>query len=573
MVVQTNITILQSVLLEREYHSPTQKKQIFFIFNPAGVSVAVTSLTTRGWYGMVVWWYHTILRWYHTAWSSFSLVYYHHHIIWRWFADGPPQPCQYHHHMEKERHGHGDGPSDAAVASAIDNNFSLEEETTAKRTDLEICHEPPLSNEMTPTTNILTFRQHLTEIVQLTIPIIFSEIFQNTLPIIDLAFVGRLSKDDLAAAALATVWFNLWNATLMGFGTALDTLLAQAYGAAQYNVFAMWTGNGLLIFMVATVVMAGLMMLCEPVMRWLGQDKTLAHEAGRFAFRLVPGLFPYFAFKVLTKHLQTQDILLPGVVIGVLANVFNIFANWFLIHGLDMGLDGAPWATSLTRAAELLLIAAYFAWKRKTLLAKTWPVFSSSRLWQNDGKLLKGFLQLAGSGALALTAEAWSFEISTVLAGLLGTVELDAHIITLSIATFCYLSFPFAIAIATTIRIGHLIGDGRDKDAKRSSFASFCLTGIVQASLILIVWPSSAALGKLFSNDEDVSDLVAKLLPLSCVFMMADSIQSTAGGVLRGLGRQRLVLILNVIGFWILAVPFGATLTFAADVGVKGLVS
>ena len=141
---------------------------------------------------MVVWWYHTILRWYHTAWSSFSLVYYHHHIIWRWFADGPPQPCQYHHHMEKERHGHGDGPSDAAVASAIDNNFSLEEETTAKRTDLEICHEPPLSNEMTPTTNILTFRQHLTEIVQLTIPIILSEIFQNTLPIIDLAFVGRL---------------------------------------------------------------------------------------------------------------------------------------------------------------------------------------------------------------------------------------------------------------------------------------------------------------------------------------------------------------------------------------------
>ena len=55
--------------------------------------------------------------------------------------------------------------------------------------------------------------------------------------------------------------------------------------------------------------------------------------------------------------------------------------------------------------------------------------------------------------------------------------------------------------------------------------------------------------------------------------MMADSIQSTAGGALRGLGRQRLVLALNILGFWVLAVPIGSLLTFVADIGVKGLVS
>lgn len=54
-----------------------------------------------------------------------------------------------------------------------------------------------------------TYREHLAHVTKLTYPIVLSEIFQNLLPVVDIAFVGRLGKEDLAAAALATVWFNL----------------------------------------------------------------------------------------------------------------------------------------------------------------------------------------------------------------------------------------------------------------------------------------------------------------------------------------------------------------------------
>ena len=53
--------------------------------------------------------------------------------------------------------------------------------------------------------------------------------------------------------------------------------------------------------------------------------------------------------------------------------------------------------------------------------------------------------------------------------------------------------------------------------------------------------------------------------------MMGDSIQATIGGVFRGLGLQNYVLVLNVLGFWVLAVPIGSLLTFVADLGVDGL--
>ena len=69
----------------------------------------------------------------------------------------------------------------------------------------------------------LSYKQHLKDVFAITYPIILSEIFQNVLPVVDIAFVGKLSKHELAAAALATVWFNLWNAFMMGFMTAIDT--------------------------------------------------------------------------------------------------------------------------------------------------------------------------------------------------------------------------------------------------------------------------------------------------------------------------------------------------------------
>ena len=416
-----------------------------------------------------------------------------------------------------------------------------------------------------------TFAEHVIDVLRMAGPIILSEIFQNTLPVVDIAFVGNLpDKDDLGAAALATVWFNLWNATMLGFTTAIDTLLAQAHGAKELRGFGLWTGASLVFVMIATVFVSGLLALCGPMMKIFGQDEVLADRAQGFSYRLIPGLFPYYAFKVLVKYLQAQNITLPGAWIGLGANLVNILLNWLFIFRLGMGLHGAPWATTITRFVECLAVCGFIYWNRDTARIKsTWPAFS--REFMCSVETLKLFLKLAFSGALSISAEAWSFEIATILAGLLGTIELGAHIITLSIATFLFLSFPFAIGIAASIRVGQWIGDGSPENAQRSANVSYVLSGSVQMFLIVIVLICNDWLGELFSSSADVAQLASELLPLSCIFMMGDAILATNGGILRGLGRQKLSFLLNILGFWILAIPVGSLLTFVGDAGVAGL--
>mmetsp|Transcript_40577 Transcript_40577/g.85174 ORF Transcript_40577/g.85174 Transcript_40577/m.85174 type:complete len:525 (+) Transcript_40577:125-1699(+) len=413
----------------------------------------------------------------------------------------------------------------------------------------------------------LSYRQHVTDAFHLTYPIILSEIFQNTLPVMGIGFVGQLGKEELAAAALATVWFNLWNSTMLGFMTASDTLLAQSYGACMLDGFAIWTGNSLVIVFVITFALAGVIALCGPAMHLFGQDPALADAAGEFSYRLIPGLFPYYLFKTLAKHLQTQHRLAPGVWIGVVANMINAIFNWGLIFWAGWGIAGAPWATTLTRLAEFLLIVSYMYWNRVSLEV-TWPRFSRENLGH---EVLKPFWELAIMGALSFAAESWSFEATTIMAGLLGMVTLDSHTITMTISTFIFLSFPCAIGIAASIRVGQFIGEQKPKDAQRSYRTLYFLNTTVQAILIIILWSCKNILGNLMSTDEEVAHLVSQLIPIACVFMIGDAIQATTGGVLRGAGRQKLVLWLNILGFWMLAVPIGATLTFVVGLGVVGL--
>ncbi len=56
--------------------------------------------------------------------------------------------------------------------------------------------------------------------------------------------------------------------------------------------------------------------------------------------------------------------------------------------------------------------------------------------------------------------------------------------------------------------------------------------------------------------------------PLSA---LSSSPQGVSAGVLRGMGRQTRVALLNLGGFWVLGLPGGAILAFYFDLGVYGI--
>ena len=99
---------------------------------------------------------------------------------------------------------------------------------------------------------------------------------------------------------------------------------------------------------------------------------------------------------------------------------------------------------------------------------------------------------------------------------------------------------------------------------------SFLVIGIAALNCIVML-SARNVLGIPFTDDPEVLKTVARLLIVNAVFQLPDAWQALLSGVLRGCGRQRVGAYVNFVGYYIVALPVGATLAFKAGLGSLGL--
>ncbi|KAG6894960.1 hypothetical protein C0992_003752 [Termitomyces sp. T32_za158] len=132
-------------------------------------------------------------------------------------------------------------------------------------------------------------------------------------------------------------------------------------------------------------------------------------------------------------------------------------------------------------------------------------------------------LGLAGVGQTA--SEWWAWELVALAASLLGPVALATQSVLLSSASTTFQA-PFALSVATSVRIGNLLGEG---NAKRAGIAS--ITSIIMA---LVLSAASRSVDRFCC----VVSLVASILPLVALFQVFDGNAAVTAGVLRARGKQ-----------------------------------
>jgi MATE family multidrug resistance protein len=75
----------------------------------------------------------------------------------------------------------------------------------------------------------------------------------------------------------------------------------------------------------------------------------------------------------------------------------------------------------------------------------------------------------------------------------------------------------------------------------------------------------------IWTHDRAVVTLGAHVLAIVAGFQIFDGIQTVSTGALRGLGETRFPMLMNLMGYWVLGLPFGALLCFRLQWGLSGL--
>lgn len=150
---------------------------------------------------------------------------------------------------------------------------------------------------------------------------------------------------------------------------------------------------------------------------------------------------------------------------------------------------------------------------------------------------LAPFARLALLGVVHVGTEWWAFEIVALAAGRLGTIPLAAQSVIMT-ADQIINTVPFGLGVAASARIGNLLGAQRPQETRRAAHCAAVLSTIMGALILAVLMGTKDVFGRLFNDDDRVVELVSKVMPFVALFQIADGLNGSCGGVLRGMGRQ-----------------------------------
>jgi MATE family multidrug resistance protein len=414
-----------------------------------------------------------------------------------------------------------------------------------------------------------SLRNELTTVARMSAPVVLSQLGMMLMGVVDTLMASRLGVAELAASAIA----NAWQWPLMSFGMGMvmgiDPLISQAHGRGDGPSTALAMQRGLVLAVAVSLPICLGMCYTREGLLLLGQEPHVAALAGRYNLSKLPVVPCFLLYSALRQYLQGRTLMSAATWVIWIANVVHVGLNWAFIFGHlglpALGLTGAGIASSVSMA--FLVLGLVFWIRLFRLHAGAW------RPW--DGAMFEwaGLKQAARLGlpiGLQISLETCAFALSTLMAGRLGPAALASHQIVLNLASLAFM-VPLGVSQGAAARVGNLIGAEDIIGMRRAAKASLILGASVMAFSALAFTLLRFELPRLYNDDTQVVQIAAQIFPYAAAFQLFDGTQVVAGGVLRGMGRPDAAAVVNLLGYYGLALPLAYVFCFVYGHGLPGI--
>ncbi|KAK0575200.1 hypothetical protein LWI29_035388 [Acer saccharum] len=125
-------------------------------------------------------------------------------------------------------------------------------------------------------------------------PMVAVNLSHYFLQVISTMMVGHLGELFLSSTAIATSFSAVTGFSLLfGMSTAMETLCGQGFGAKQYQKLGIQFQTALFSLLLVCLPVTLLWVNMGKLLLLLGQDPSIASEAGKYTLWLIPALFGY----------------------------------------------------------------------------------------------------------------------------------------------------------------------------------------------------------------------------------------------------------------------------------------
>ena len=369
-------------------------------------------------------------------------------------------------------------------------------------------------------------RAHDREILRLAVPAFLALVAEPMFLLADAAVVGHLGTPELAALGIASAVLGTLVSLciFLAYGTTASVArqvgAGNTRGALAQGIDGLWLAS-----LIGIAVTAVTLPLTRPIVDLFGPGDRVAELAVTYLRIALLGTVPLLLMLAATGVLRgLQDTRTP-LVVAVVGNLVNIVLNVALVYGVGLGIAGSALGTLLAQVGSAV--------------ALVWVVVRAAR--RESAPLrpdLPGIRQAGRAGVplimrtLMLRA---SLLVMTYAAARLGEADLAAMQLALTIWTFLAFALD-AVAIAAQAITGRYLG-AADAEGTRAVTQRMerwgWLSGVVTGLGLAAVSP---VLGRLFTSDDVVLDLLVPVLLVAALAQPLAGIVFVLDGVLIGAG-------------------------------------
>ncbi|KAH0877536.1 hypothetical protein HID58_064930 [Brassica napus] len=446
-----------------------------------------------------------------------------------------------------------------------------------------------------------SFTEELKRLISFATPMAAVVIAQFSLQIISMVMVGHLGNLALASASLASSFCNVTGFSfIIGLSCALDTLSGQAYGAKLYRKLGVQTYTAMFCLTLVCFPISIVWFNMGKLLVFLGQDHSIAHEAGRYAAWLIPGLFSYAVLQPLTRYFQNQSMIRPLLITSSFVFCLHVPLCWLLVYKSGLGFLGGALAMGLSNWLYAILLGSIMYFSSSCFETRA-PL--TMEIFNGVGE----FFSYALPSAAMVCLEWWSYELIILLSGLLPNPELETSVLSVCLQTVATIySIPLAISAAASTRISNELGAGNSRAAHIVVYAAMSLAVVESLVVSMSLLVGRNVFGYVFSSDKETVDYVAKMALLVSISIILDGSQGVLSGpipllfyflnlqsevhpkvilfsatpnsgfkwlagIARGCGWQHIGAYINLGSFYLWGIPFAATLAFWVHLKGVGL--
>lgn len=396
------------------------------------------------------------------------------------------------------------------------------------------------------------------ELWRMSYPTMISFALQSIYDIVDMAWVGRISKEAISGVTLFITVYMLFTVLNEVAGASSVSMLSQSYGrgdAERTQKIAEQT----ISFKIVLAILSGLLLLVflKPMLSVYTDDEIVIRAAldyGYIRIYFLPMMFSSYSvntiFRCSGDAKTPMTIMIISAVLNLILDPIFIFDTvpYIGMAGLGLGVFGAALATVIATTISFLYGFLILLSGRRAIR------ISFRGLLKLDRTIDLSLLTIGLPSGLQLLIRQSFNAVLIKFVTIYGTTAIAVAGIGGKLINFAFMPI-FGFMMAGSALVGHALGRERPQDAVAlSQIATRINVSIISAAALLAsIFPRQVS--SLFSKDAAVIDACSVMIRVVAVAMVIMAYTFSKKIVFSGAGHNKPQLYASVFSRWMIQLP------------------